>query len=149
MDVLSNEAAAARKTFGVFASNSGNFLFTHAVHRALSTPDTEVISDSLTTERTGVTEEYISRINGEFDAFIVPLANAFRESFRPALRRLTNVIEKLDIPVVVTGVGAQVGLNGDVSSTSPELDYDCRKLSPQYWIDLPPLESEVILLRTI
>lgn len=127
LDVLSNESAAARKTFGVFASNTGNFLFTHAVHRALNVPGAEVLTDSLTSERVGMTDKHTQRINDEFDAFVIPLANAFRESFRPPLRRLTNVIESLDIPVVVTGVGSQVGLDGNTKNTSDDLDEDCRR----------------------
>ncbi|AGS69543.1 hypothetical protein [Streptomyces collinus] len=54
-----------------------------------------------------------ARINAEFDAFVVPLANAFRPSFENALKRLTRLITRLRIPVVVLGVGAQTGVSHD------------------------------------
>ncbi len=101
---LTPEAAMARNVVG---TNAGNLLFGEAVHKALSVPGVEVVSNGYLTER-GVTDRHIQRINEEFDAFVVPLANAFRPAFEQPLARLTAVIEKLTIPVVVVGVGAQV-----------------------------------------
>lgn len=49
----------------------------------------------------------IDRINESYEAFYVPLANAFRPSFAGSLVRLTNLVSRLKIPVVVVGVGMQ------------------------------------------
>ncbi|MCP3973822.1 MAG: polysaccharide pyruvyl transferase family protein [bacterium] len=82
--------------------NSGNLIFSHAAHRALEVAEAEVVAGGLHW-RPGQAR----RINEEFDVFVVPLANAFRLSFEKELKALTAMISKLDIPVVVLGVGAQ------------------------------------------
>ncbi|MEV1064106.1 polysaccharide pyruvyl transferase family protein [Streptomyces sp. NPDC050263] len=71
----------------------------------LTTPDTEVFSNGMRTD-----VKAAALINEEYDAFVVPLANAFRPTFEPGLQRLTRLIGKLKIPVVVLGVGAQFGV---------------------------------------
>lgn len=89
----------------VIATNSGNLIFSDATHKILSTARTEVVSNGIRTDVSAA-----GRINEEFDAFVVPLANAFRPSFEAQLKRLTRLITRLRIPVVVVGVGAQAGL---------------------------------------
>ncbi|MEV6835565.1 polysaccharide pyruvyl transferase family protein [Streptomyces sp. NPDC051133] len=104
-DVLSVEEALHQD---VIATNSGNLIFQDAAHKILETPDTEVVSNGGRTEVAAA-----ARINEEYDAFVVPLANAFRPSFETALQRLTRLISRLRIPVVVLGVGAQTGVSYD------------------------------------
>lgn len=104
---LSPEASLARN---VFANNSGNMLFAEAVHKVLAVPDNEVVSTGFVTERVDLQPETVAKINAEYDAFVVPLANAFRPSFASQLRRLTRLIRQLQMPVVVVGVGAQAGV---------------------------------------
>ena len=77
------------------------------MHKVLSVPNTEVVSCGFVTDRVDLQPETIGRINEEFDAFVIPLANAFRPSFSDKLRRLTRLIRQLQMPVVVVGVGAQ------------------------------------------
>ncbi len=98
----------------VIATNSGNLIFSDASHKILSTPRTEVVSNGIRTEIAAA-----HRINDEFDAFVIPLANAFRPSFERQLVRLTRLISKLKIPVVVLGVGAQAGLNYNAERLAP------------------------------
>jgi hypothetical protein len=124
--VVSPEAAFARKRLGTYAANAGNGVFTSAVYRLLNTPTTEVVSDGLTTERPGITRRDIDRINEEFDAFVMPMANSLRRSFRDGRRRLTRVIRRLKIPVVVVGVGAQLPLNGDFSRIVTEQNQEVK-----------------------
>jgi hypothetical protein len=119
--VLTPEASLGASRFGVFGTNSGNLLFSTAVTRALSVEGTQVVPDSLLIERTEVSDAEVDRINAEFDAYVVPLANAFRPQFLAPLRRLTRFIERLRIPVVVVGVGTQLPLTGDTSDVSDEL----------------------------
>ncbi|MER6674641.1 polysaccharide pyruvyl transferase family protein [Streptomyces sp. NPDC000983] len=98
----------------VIATNSGNLIFSDATHKILEVPGTEVVSNGI---RTNV--QAAGRINERYDAFVVPLANAFRPSFEPMLDRLTRLITKLRIPVVVVGVGAQTGLDYDPARLKP------------------------------
>ncbi|UOQ57689.1 polysaccharide pyruvyl transferase family protein [Leucobacter allii] len=107
-DVLSPEAAFQRSRNGVFGANVGNLLFSNAVYRTLNVPQHSLVADALTTDKATVDAAHIARINDEFDHFAIPLANAFRPSFIPVLDRLSAVIERLDIPVTVIGVGAQL-----------------------------------------
>lgn len=105
-DVVPVEEALHRD---VFATNSGNLIFSDATHKILSVPGrAEVVSNGIATQVNAA-----ARINEEYDAFVVPLANAFRPTFEAPLKRLTQLISKLKIPVVVVGVGAQAGLDND------------------------------------
>ncbi|MFF7897326.1 polysaccharide pyruvyl transferase family protein [Streptomyces sp. NPDC088817] len=110
-DVFTVEEALHRD---VIATNSGNLIFSDAAHKILETPDTEVVSNGM---RTVVSAA--DRINEEYDVFVVPLANAFRPSFETSLKRLTKLINKLKIPVVVLGVGAQSSLDYNSSRLKP------------------------------
>lgn len=113
-------------TQNVIATNIGNLLFGQSVFRALSVEGTEVIANSYNAGRPGIDDRYIQRINDEFDGFVVPLANAFRPSFRRNLSNLTRVVENLNIPVTVVGVGSQHPLSGEGSIDS-ELDEDVKR----------------------
>ncbi|QAV69987.1 polysaccharide pyruvyl transferase family protein [Salinibacterium sp. UTAS2018] len=110
---LGPEASLASSRFAVFGTNVGNLVFSNAVTRAISVPGVEAVSDSLLSERTNPTDEYVDRINNEFESFVVPLANAFRPEFVGPLRRLTRLIERLDIPVTVVGAGSQLDVTGN------------------------------------
>lgn len=98
----------------VFATNSGNLIFSDAAHKILETPRSEVVSNGITTRVADA-----DRINSEYDVFVIPLANAFRPSFERQLERLTQLISKLKIPVVVPGVGAQTGTNYSADRLRP------------------------------
>jgi hypothetical protein len=106
-DVVSVEEAIRRDVIG---TNSGNLIFSDASHKILQTPGTEVVSNGIATDVAAA-----GRINDEYDAFVVPLANAFRPSFEGSLEKLTRLISRLRIPVVVLGSGAQAGLDYDAT----------------------------------
>ncbi|QGN34142.1 polysaccharide pyruvyl transferase family protein [Microlunatus sp. Gsoil 973] len=105
---VSPEASLARN---LFATNSGNMLFTQAMHKLLAAADVEVVADGHVADRVDLLPETVAKINDEFDAYVIPLANAFRPGFANQLRRLTRLINQLQIPVVVAGVGAQATPN--------------------------------------
>lgn len=88
----------------LIANNTGNLLFAQSVFRAL-------YSESTAIDCTYGVPTDPGRINAEYDAYVIPLANAFRPSFMGYLERLTSLIEKLTIPCVVVGVGAQTDLD--------------------------------------
>jgi hypothetical protein len=105
-DIVSARAALDRN---LIAGNAGNLVFLHAAYKLLDTRDAEIEVDRMAADPRAA-----DRINERYDAYVVPLANAFRASFEPTLRRLTALIRRLRIPVVVLGVGAQSNLRYDV-----------------------------------
>ncbi|OKI96691.1 polysaccharide pyruvyl transferase [Streptomyces sp. CB02058] len=110
-DVASLEESLHRD---VFATNAGNLIFSDASHKILTTPRAAVFSNGIRTDPGAA-----GRINEEYDVFVVPLANAFRPTFERPLKRMTQLIKKLRIPVVVLGVGAQADLKYDASRLKP------------------------------
>lgn len=101
-EVVPAEVTLADNLIG---NNSGNLIFIESAHRLLATSGTTITPDRFDADRLGA-----DRINERYDAYVIPLANAFRVSFRASLIRLTEVIERLRIPVVVLGVGAQANV---------------------------------------
>lgn len=83
-------------------TNVGNLLFQSAFIRHVYQPD---VCEIDTVQNPG--PEAIERINESYDAFYIPLANAFRPDFARHLARLTKLVSQLKIPVVVVGVGMQ------------------------------------------
>jgi hypothetical protein len=118
-DPFTATSAEATLAQNVFHTNVGNYLYTNAVHRALSTTGTEIVSNATLSELRAPETGDAERINDEFDRFVVPLANAFRLTYQPHLAHLTSLIERLTIPVTVIGVGAQAGIGLDASSLAP------------------------------
>lgn len=81
--------------------NLGNMLFAYGAMNALWTEDT--IIEQLY-DKPIYTEKDIEYIN-TFDAFVLPMADAFRISYIPQLRSYISLIKKLHIPVIVLGIG--------------------------------------------
>jgi hypothetical protein len=102
-------------------NNLGNLVFTNASHWLLTTSDQVTVSNHMR-----INADDAAWINDNFDAFVIPLANAFRPSFQKPLKRLTKLISKLDIPIMVLGVGAQAPLSNDFSSLKI-IDNDVKK----------------------
>lgn len=98
--------------------NAGNLMFFHSIVRTLLKDDTEI--DYINT-KLSVDEEEIERINSEYDAFIIPLANAFRVTFQNELRNITELVRKLNIPSVVIGVGLK---GSKITNNRLSFDFD-------------------------
>ncbi|EST38968.1 hypothetical protein N566_04615 [Streptomycetaceae bacterium MP113-05] len=94
----------------LIGTNAGNLLFSDAMHKILLADRTTVTSNGISTDWSA---KRAAQINEAYDAFVVPLANAFRPSYEASLNRLSKLIEQLTIPVVVVGVGAQTGVDYD------------------------------------
>ncbi len=73
-----------------------------AAWKLLSVPGVEITPDRLR-----LSPRRVDEINERYDVYVVPLANAFRAHFEAPLVRMTEVIRRLRIPVIVLGVGAQ------------------------------------------
>jgi hypothetical protein len=110
-DVYSSEATHEVDLIG---NNSGNLVFSHAAHKLLQTERTEISPTAF-----GSNPPLSAEINERYDVFVVPLANAFRLSFESRLNSLTELIERLTIPVVVLGVGAQSDVNYTMDRLAP------------------------------
>ena len=110
------EAVSAERMLrdNLIANNSGNLLFLETAWKILSTKGTEITPDRLSAHRLGA-----DRINERFDAYVIPLANAFRRSYMDSLIRLTRVIERLTIPVTVLGVGVQFARSHEPGAVRP------------------------------
>jgi hypothetical protein len=104
--VASAEATLAKNLIG---NNVGNLVFSQAVFRLLSTEGNDL-------ETARLVNESAAQINAGYDHLVIPLANAFRKSFLDSLNAMSDLLEKLTIPVSVVGVGAQASLKGSVRS---------------------------------
>lgn len=100
-------AASAEETLrqNLIGDNVGNLVFSQSVFKLLSRDDTDVVP---------LRKARARRLNDEVDTLVLPLANAFRQSFAAQLASMTTLIRKLDIPVVVVGVGAQATVAGEL-----------------------------------
>lgn len=98
-EVVSPRTAFHRNLIG---DNAGNLVFLQATHRILGTRDVELVAGNFSTD-----PWMASMVNERFDAYVMPLANAFRVSYEPKLKRMIRFLERLTIPVVILGVGAQ------------------------------------------
>ncbi len=94
----------------LIGGNAGNLLFLQATWKILGAPGVEITADRLELSP-GTADE----INERYDAYVIPLANAFRLSYESNLIQMTQLVRRLKIPVVILGVGAQ-------SNTAYELD---------------------------
>lgn len=80
--------------------NVGNLIYQYSIFRTLMTEDTIITPDYYNYDPSRADE-----INEKYDCYVIPLADAFREQFVPALRKFTKLIKRLKIPVIVIGVG--------------------------------------------
>lgn len=89
-------------------NNSGNMIFQHAAQRVLSRAGVEISAD-----RSHSGGKLADSINAEYDAWVLPFANAIRPSFAEVLEKYVDTIERLTIPVVILGIGVQLNTAAD------------------------------------
>lgn len=97
------EETLARNLIG---NNSGNLIFINAAWKLLATRDAEIAAGGM-----GGRPGRAAEVNERYDAYVVPLANAFRLDWKPSLERMAELIEQLTIPVSILGVGVQGSLD--------------------------------------
>ncbi|MCC3725590.1 polysaccharide pyruvyl transferase family protein [Staphylococcus epidermidis] len=90
----------------LIGGNVGNLIYAYSIYRTLMTEDVEIIPD-----RYRINEKDADYINKYYDAYIIPLADAFRETFVHDLKKYTKLFEKLSIPVIVIGVGVKAPID--------------------------------------
>ncbi|SET13997.1 polysaccharide pyruvyl transferase family protein [[Clostridium] polysaccharolyticum] len=94
----------------VVGGNAGNLVYQYSVFNSLATEDME-----FETTRYQANLEDAERISQECQAFVIPLADAFRPTFMQYLKDLTALIKKLTIPCIVIGVGIRAAYEPDFS----------------------------------
>lgn len=99
------------KKENLVGGNTGNLLYAFGVYRTLMTEDCEIDVDYYAAERNKYNDEQIAEINKKYDAYICPLADAFRDEFASKLLRYAEFFRKLTIPVYVIGMGLRSPLD--------------------------------------
>lgn len=100
--------------------NVGNLIYQYSVYRTLMTEDTNITPDYYDYDPSRADE-----INEEYDCYVIPLADAFRKEFVPTLRKYTELIKRLKIPVYVIGVGLRAPFEPKLNEGFP-FDEDVR-----------------------
>ena len=105
----------------LIGNNSGNTIFTHAVHRVITVEGATISVDS-----SRGTVKRAAFINENYDQYVLPFANAFRHTFMERLDKYTELFEALTIPVVIVGVGVQLNFAEDnpesLDAVRPSID---------------------------
>lgn len=98
----------------LIAGNSGNMMFIYGIMNVLTTYEQQVIPSFY---KLNFTNEEIEDINSTYDAFLIPLADAFRPDFIYFLNCYTELIKKLKIPCILmsAGIRAPISCDGDVT----------------------------------
>lgn len=96
----------------LMGGNIGNWLYQFSLFRALMIDENTVI-DIFNPTKEKVDNDFIEKVNSEYDVFVLPLANAFKMSFIDEMKALTKLLKGLTIPCVVPGIGiqAKTGVN--------------------------------------
>lgn len=122
LDVFSPEKVIKENLIG---ANSGNLLYAFGVYRTLMTEDVQIDMDYYGVERR-YTDQDIDRINEEYDAYICPLADAFRDAFAGKLLKYAHFFTRLKIPCYVIGLGVRAPYEADITQGFP-FDEEARK----------------------
>lgn len=97
-------------TKNIIGGNSGNLFYQYSMVKALSIEGIEFIPN-----RYKIDLNDVDWINEECSAFVIPLADAFREDFIKELNSITELVKRLKIPCIVTGVGVRAPFEPDFS----------------------------------
>ncbi len=95
----SNEARIVNRN--LIGGNVGNLIYANSVYRTLMvSDDTELVCDNYS-----MNENDAPWINENCSAYIIPLADLFRESGLSERNRIKKLVRKLNIPCIILGVG--------------------------------------------
>lgn len=111
LDTFSADKIIKRNAIG---NNVGNLMYAYSVFRNLTTENVELVSDYYRTNPADA-----DMINETYDAYAIPLANAIRPSFIPTLKKYTELIQKLKIPVYVIGMGMAFPYEPNIGTKRP------------------------------
>lgn len=111
LDTFDADEIIKRNAIG---NNVGNLMYAYSVFRNLTTQNVELVSDYYRTNPADA-----DMINETYDAYAIPLANAIRPSFIGTLKKYTELIEKLKIPVYVIGMGMAFPYEPNIDTKRP------------------------------
>ncbi|WP_225369811.1 hypothetical protein [Methanobrevibacter arboriphilus] len=97
----------ARNSIG---NNVGNLIYQYGVFRTLTSENLEVIPDYYGVENGKIKLNDAEKINDNYIAYVCPFADAFRPNFIKNLKLYTKLIEKLEIPFIVAGIGVKTSI---------------------------------------
>lgn len=100
---------------GMGGLNVGNLLFQASMYKMLMKKDTQIDTISTHDHVREDPRRLAEQINDAYDAFVLPLANAFRISFHKELAFLTDLVRNLTIPCIVPSLGSNATLTGESS----------------------------------
>lgn len=100
----------------LIGGNVGNLIYQYSIFRTLMTEGTTITPDRYSYNTSA---KRVDEINETYDYYVIPLADAFRQQFVPALRNYTKLIKKLKIPVIVIGVGLRAPFEPDLNEAFP------------------------------
>lgn len=105
----------------LIGSNAGNMLFPYSIMN-------NIYQNGMTIDPYIAGNEADARwINENYDMFLIPLANAFRNDYIVQLQGITKLIRKLNIPCIVIGVGMQADYEPHIEEPrrfdAPVLDF--------------------------
>lgn len=110
-DIRTPEDMVIKPSIG---GNVGNLIYAFSIYRNLTTEDVEIVPDNYRINENDATE-----INNKYDAYIIPLADAFREAFVKELKDYTKLFKKLTIPVIIIGVGLRAPFEPNLEEGFP------------------------------
>lgn len=110
-DVFDAAKIIANNSIG---GNVGNLIYAYSIYRTLMTEDVEFVPDYYR-----VNPSDAPYINENYDAYFIPLADAFRPDFENTLKSYTKLINRLTIPVYVIGVGVRIDFEPDFTKKNP------------------------------
>lgn len=110
-EIYSPDEVLSRNLIG---NNSGNLIYAYGIFQALETDKVTLEADYY---KAGPAKA--AQINREYGAYVIPLADAFRQDFIPHLVQLTKLIQKLKIPCIVPGVGLRAPYEPNLKEKRP------------------------------
>lgn len=110
-DLYTPDEVLSRNLIG---NNSGNLIYAYGIFQALESKKVSLEADYY---QAG--PEKAEKINREYGAYVIPLADGFRKDFIPHLVQMTKLIKKLTIPCIVPGVGLRAPYEPDIKEKRP------------------------------
>ena len=113
-DVVSPANLIERDLIG---TNSGNMIYAHSLYRNLTTENCVLEADKYV-----INPDNADFINENYDGYIFALADAFRQDFIWQIKKMTQLVKKLTIPVYLIGAGIRASY--DVVPEELHFDFD-------------------------
>ena len=105
------------KSTELIGGNQGNLLFQFSTARALAADDAVLSTISYGEFKRNSIAAKADRINAECDHLVMPMSSSLRFQMGEKMHQWADLIEKVEVPVTVVGIGAQLSLEEAESAT--------------------------------